>query len=58
LGERTETRWKIVFVEVTTRLTKQDETNGTENMPVVQKGEYDIAQERNSETAVKKLLCE
>jgi len=47
-----------VFVEVTTRLTKQDETNGTENMPVVQKGEYDIAQERNSETAVKKLLCE
>lgn len=56
--ERTETGQKIMFMEATIHPTRQGETNGTENMPVVQKGRYYIQQEMNREIMVKKLLFE
>lgn len=37
---------------------RQDETHGTENMSVVQKGGFDIQQDKNRGIVVKKLLCE
>lgn len=47
-----------MFMEAEIHPTRQGETNGTENMPVVQKGIYYIQQDMNREIMVKKLLFE
>lgn len=47
-----------MFTEAEIYPTRQGETSGTENMPVVQKGIYYIQHDMNREIMVKKLLFE
>lgn len=56
--ERTETAWKIMSMKAAIHPTRQGETIGTANMPVVQKGRYYIQQEMNRKIMAKKLLFE
>lgn len=44
--------WKIVFMEAAIHPMRQGETNGAENMSVVQKGGFDIQQGKNRGTVV------